>query len=544
MHNITFRWKADDFFKKERVSRMKRSNMKDKLKSEAGYWDFIIVGGGATGLGIAVDAAARGFKTLLLEMSDFAKGTSSRSTKLVHGGVRYLQQGNVSLVLEALRERGLMIQNAPHLVYNQAFIVPNYDWWEGPFYGIGLRVYDMLAGKLGLGPSKNLSAEKTRQYLPTIKPEGLKGGVIYYDGQFDDSRLAVNLAQTAAEKGGVMLNYMKVTGLLKSKDMVCGVQAIDQLSGEEFEINGRAVINATGVFVDELMSRDDASAKPIIAPSQGIHIIIDKKFLPGDTAIMVPQTEDGRVLFAVPWHDKVVLGTTDTAVDKPEAEPRAREEEIEFVLTHAAKYLDGNPGRDDVRSVFAGLRPLVKSGNSDSTASLSRDHTLLVSTSGLITITGGKWTTYRKMAEDTVEQASIVAGIDAGDCPTKNLRIHGWLKNVDRNDPLYYYGSDAVAIQKMIREKPELGESLHDRLPYIKAEVVWATRNEMAMTVEDILSRRLRALLLDAEASIEMAPKVAALMAEEAGYDDTWQKIQVEDFTELAKGYLLEKLSV
>ena len=514
--------------------------MLEQLNNEAGYWDFIVVGGGATGLGIAVDAAARGFKTLLLEMDDFAKGTSSRSTKLVHGGVRYLQQGNVTLVLEALRERGLMIQNAPHLVHNQAFIVPNYDWWEGPFYGIGLRVYDMLAGKLGLGPSKNLSAEKTKSYIPTLKSEGLKGGVIYYDGQFDDSRLAINLAQTAVEKGGVLLNYMKVTGLLKSKEMVTGVTAVDQLTGETYEINGRAVINATGVFVDELISHDNSSAKPMIAPSQGIHIIIDKKFLPGDTAVMVPQTEDGRVLFAVPWHDKVVLGTTDTAVDKPDSEPLALEEEIEFVLSHAAKYLDGKPGREDVRSVFAGLRPLVKSRDSDNTASLSRDHTLLVSTSGLITITGGKWTTYRKMAEDTVEQASIVAGLDAGDCPTKNLRIHGWLKNVDRSDPLYYYGSDAVAIQKLIREKPELGEPLHERLSYLKAEVVWAVRHEMAMTLEDVLSRRMRALLLDAQASIEMAPEVAELMAQEAGYDEVWKQQQVAKFTQLAEKYLLQ----
>ncbi len=519
---------------------MNRSQMLDAVKKETGYWDFIIVGGGATGLGIAVDAATRGFKTMLLEMDDFSKGTSSRSTKLVHGGIRYLQQGNVSLVLEALRERGLMIQNAPHLVQNQSFVVPNYDWWEGPFYGVGLKVYDMLAGKLGLGPSKYLSLKKTRELLPTIKTEGLKGGVIYYDGQFDDSRLAINLAQTSAENKGVLLNYVKVTDLIKSNDMVQGVKARDMLSGEEYEINGRVVINATGVFTDSLLKLDDPNAKPIIAPSQGIHIIIDKKFLPGNTAIMVPQTDDGRVLFAVPWHDKIVLGTTDTAVDGPSLEPVAMEEEIEFVLSHAAKYLDGNPTRKDVRSVFAGLRPLVKMGESKHTASLSRDHILLVNPSGLVTITGGKWTTYRKMAQDVVDQASIIAGLSPGNCVTENLRIHGWLKNIDKSDSQYYYGSDLVSIKKMVKEQPELGEKLHDRLSYIKAEVVWAVRNEMAMTVEDVLSRRMRALLLDAKASLEVAPEVARLMAEEAGYDKEWQQKQVKAYRELAGNYILE----
>ncbi len=513
--------------------------MLEAVQKEHGYWDVIIVGGGATGLGIAVDAASRGFKTLLLEMDDFAKGTSSRSTKLVHGGIRYLQQGNVSLVLEALRERGLMIQNAPHLVHNQSFIVPNYDWWEGPFYGVGLKVYDMLAGKLGLGPSKNLSLEKTREYLPTIKTEGLKGGVIYYDGQFDDSRLAINLAQTAAEQGGVLLNYMKVSGLLKNGDMIQGVTATDVLSGEGYEINGRVVINATGVFTDSLLKMDNPEAKPIVAPSQGIHIIIDKKFLPGDTAVMVPHTEDGRVLFAVPWHGKVVLGTTDTPVSGPEREPVAMEEEIEFVLKHAAMYLDGNPTRKDVRSVFAGLRPLVKMGDSKNTASLSRDHTLLVNPSGLVTITGGKWTTYRKMAQDVVDQASIIAGLTPGQCRTEHLRIHGWLKNLDKSDPLYCYGSDQLAVKKLIRENPELGKPLHERLSYLKAEVVWAVRNEMAMTVEDVLSRRTRALLLDAKASVDMAPEVARLMAEEAGYDENWQKDQIEKYKNLARSYIL-----
>ncbi len=519
---------------------MKRSEMLHKVQNMSEIWDLIIIGGGATGLGTAVDAASRGFKTLLLERDDFAKGTSSRSTKLVHGGVRYLQQGNVSLVMEALAERGLLIQNAGHLVRNQPFLVPHYDWWEGPYYGLGLKVYDMLAGKLGLGSSKHLSRKKTLECVPTLVPEGLRGGVIYYDGQFDDSRLAINLAKTSAEHGGVLLNYMKVTGLLKYKETIQGVKAIDTLNNEEYTIKARCVINATGVFTDSVLKMDDPDSKPIIVTSQGIHIVVDKHFLPGDTAIMIPHTDDGRVLFAVPWHNKVILGTTDTPVDCISSEPRAMNNDIEFLLNHASKYLSAHPSRSDVRSVFAGLRPLVKMDNMKKTATLSRDHTVIVAPSGLVTITGGKWTTYRKMAEDVVDQASIVAGLPPVQCVTENLRIHGWLKNMDKEDPLYYYGSDKLEIQKLVDQNPDLGNKLHERLPYIKAEVIWATRNEMAMTVEDVSSRRTRALLLDTKASEEMAPEVARLMALEADYDDMWIKSQVESYRELARSYQLQ----
>lgn len=510
-------------------------------KEKAGYFDVIIIGGGATGLGVAVDSATRGYSTLLLEQHDFSKGTSSRSTKLVHGGVRYLQQGNVSLVLEALRERGLLIQNAPHLVHNQSFIVPNYDWWEGPFYGVGMKVYDMLAGKLGLGPSKHLDLEETIERLPTLERGGLRGGVIYYDGQFDDSRLAINLVQTAAEHEATMINYAKVTGLLKSNKMVDGVSVEDQLSGETFEVNGRVVVNATGVFTDGILQMDNPDAGNIIAPSQGVHLVIDKEFSPGESAIMVPHTDDGRVLFAVPWNGKIVVGTTDTPVENPTLEPKAQEEEIEFILKHASQYLTGNPTRKDVRSVFAGLRPLVKAGDGKDTASISRDHSLMISDSGLVTIAGGKWTTYRKMAQDTVDQAATVAGLNVQECVTEHLRIHGWLKNIDPDDPLHHYGSDRVEINKLIKEDESLGEQLHNRLPYLKAEVVWGVRNEMAMTVEDVLSRRTRSLLLDAKASIEMAPEVAKLMAEEMGLGQDWIAEQVKNYNKIAESYILTK---
>lgn len=518
---------------------MNRNEMLRKLEAEGGYWDIIVIGGGATGLGTAIESATRGYKTLLLEQHDFSKGTSSRSTKLVHGGVRYLAQGNISLVLEALHERGLLKQNAPHLVRNQSFVVPNYVWWVGPFYGIGMKVYDMLAGKLGLGPSKMLSKEETLKKIPNIEPNDLRGGVIYHDGQFDDSRLAVNLAQTIVDYDGVAINYMKVTGILKSGNFVRGVTAVDQETGAEYEINGRAVVNATGVFTDNILKMDDPQAKDIIALSQGVHVVLDKEFLPGDSAIMVPQTEDGRVLFAVPWHNKIVVGTTDTPVSEASLEPRALGEEIKFILDHAAKYMAKDPKREDVKSVFAGLRPLVKPANDKNTAAISRDHHLLVSQSGLVTITGGKWTTYRKMGEDTIDQASMVAGLEEKPSITKNLRIHGWLKNVEMNDPMYVYGSDRVAIDKLAEENPELNEKLSDKLPYKKVEVVWHVRNEMARTVEDVLSRRTRALLLDAKASIEMAPEVARIMADELGQNKKWQKDQVEEYTRLAEEYTL-----
>lgn len=517
-----------------------RNEMLKSAKNKAGYFDVIIIGGGATGLGVAVDSASRGYSTLLLEQHDFSKGTSSRSTKLVHGGVRYLQQGNVSLVLEALRERGLLIQNAPHLVQNQSFVVPNYDWWEGPFYGVGMKVYDMLAGKLGLGPSKHLSLEETVEHLPTLEREGLRGGVIYYDGQFDDSRLAINLVQTAADHDAALVNYLKVTGLLKSNKMVDGVSVQDQLTGETFDINSRVVVNATGVFTDSILKMDKPGAENIIAPSQGVHLVIDKKFSPGESAIMVPHTDDGRVLFAVPWNGKIVVGTTDTLVDEPTLEPKAHEEEVDFILKHASQYLTGNPTRKDVRSVFAGLRPLVKSGEGKDTASISRDHSLMISDSGLVTIAGGKWTTYRKMAQDTVDQAATVAGLNVRDCFTEHLRIHGWLKNIDPDDPLNHYGSDRVEINKLINEDKSLGEKLHERLPYLKAEVIWGVRNEMAITVEDILARRTRSLLLDAKASVKMAPEVARLMADEIGHDQAWIDEQIERYEELAQAYILE----
>ncbi len=512
-----------------------------RLHAHPGRWDVIVAGGGATGVGVAIDAATRGYDVLLLEQSDFGKGTSSRSTKLVHGGVRYLEQGNVSLVMEALKERGLLLQNAPHLVGNLGFVVPNYDWWEAPFYGIGLKLYNLLAGKYGFGASRILSREETLQRLPTIKTEGLKGGVIYFDGQFDDSRLLINLVETASEQGATLLNYAQVTELTKDAEgFVDGVKFRDGEIGEEFEALAQVVINATGPFADGLRRSADPSAQPMIAPSQGIHLVFDRSFLAGDSAIMVPHTSDGRVMFAIPWHGHTVVGTTDTPVAEAALEPVALEQEIEFILQTASLYLEKKPARDDILSVFAGIRPLVRSGESGNTAALSRDHTIRIENSGMITICGGKWTTYRHMAEDCVNQAATLARLTERPCVTGHLNIHGFHPASAKFGHLWMYGSDAPLVRQLEESEPRWAEPLDGALPYTGAEVVWAVRHEMARTLEDVLARRTRALFLNAQAAIRMAPGVVELMARELGQDKAWEAGQLRSFHQTARNYLVK----
>lgn len=517
---------------------MERAAMITRLRDRSAPWDIVIIGGGASGVGAAVDAAARGYDVALVEQADFGKGTSSRSTKLAHGGVRYLEQGNVSLVMEALKERGLMRQNAPHLVHDLAFVVPNYDWWEMPFYGIGLQVYNLLAGKYGFGSSQILSREDTLERIPTLKTEGLRGGVIYYDGQFDDSRLLINLMQTAWEQGAVLANYVKATGFTRGADtFVNGVEVEDQETGERLRLEARVVINATGPFTDGVRKAANPEAKPMISPSQGIHLVFDGSFLPKRSAIMVPRTSDGRVLFAIPWHGHTLVGTTDTPIPEATLDPIPQEQEIEFILNTAAQYLTSPPSRSDVLSTFAGIRPLVKSGDGTNTAALSRDHTIRIEDSGIVTITGGKWTTYRHMAEDVVNHAATLGRLDERPCSTRNLNIHGYHNNASRFGDLEVYGADAPAIETLMHSDPALAEQLHPALPYRAAEVVWAARHEMARTVDDILSRRLRALFLNANAAIAMAPRVAELLAAETGRDAAWAEEQVKSFTAMAKGY-------
>ncbi len=517
-----------------------RTDMRRRVTERREAWDIVVIGGGATGIGVAVDSAARGYSVLLLEGSDFGKGTSSRSTKLVHGGVRYLEKGDVPLVLEALRERGIMRRNAPHLVADLAFVVPNYAWWEGPFYGVGLRLYNLLAGKYGFGKSRNLSKAETLAFLPTIRTDGLRGGVVYYDGQFDDARFLVSLLQTAVEQGATVLNYAPVIGFVRTPEgFVEGVVARDLESSTELRVNARVVVNATGAFADGVRRLADERVHPLVQPSQGIHLVFDRSFLPGDTAIMVPHTSDGRVMFAIPWHDHTLIGTTDTPIDVPSLEPRPLETEIEFILQTAGLYLRKPPRRSDILSMFAGIRPLVRAGDGATpTAALSRDHTIRVDDCGLLTITGGKWTTYRHMAEDCVNHAALLAGLEEVPCVTRQVNIHGYLQHAEKFGALAVYGSDAPALQALAHADHSLAEQLHPALPYIAAQVVWAVRYEYARTLDDVLSRRLRATFLDVRAAIAMAPRVATLMAQELGVPPDWEREQLEAFGEIARGYL------
>ncbi len=495
-------------------------------------WDLVVIGGGATGVGVALDAAARGFSVLLFEAEDFAKGTSSRATKLVHGGVRYLAQGNISLVREALHERATLLANAPHLAQPLAFVMPAYRIWEAPFYGVGLKMYDALAGSRGLGPTEFLSSAKTRELLPTVQAKGLTGGVKYWDGQFDDARLAVTLARSAVAQGAVVLNHCPVTALRREAGKLIGVVARDAETGVTLTIQAKCIVNATGVWVDDLRNMDcdeGAAEKPgIVAPSQGVHLVVDRAFLPGTHALLVPKTEDGRVLFAVPWLGKTILGTTDTPRDDIVREPAPFKEEVEFILRESARYLSKAPTRKDVRSVWVGLRPLVKPGgdDGDNTKQLSREHTVLVGRSGLVTVTGGKWTTYRAMAEDVLDRCfdrkllprkakGVTATLPLLGAASKSKGV-----SMTQSPGEHLYGSEAALLHKLPGASNWLwsdAESGQGGLS--EAMVRFAVRNEMARTVEDVLARRSRLLFLDAAEAARQAPAVAAILTDELGSD-------------------------
>jgi len=525
------------------------SQPRDEILRQIGacpQWDIIVIGGGATGLGAAVEAASRGYKTLLLEAHDFAKGTSSRSTKLVHGGVRYLQQGNLKLVLEALRERGRMLRNAPHLAHRRAFIVPAYALWQLPFYGIGLTLYDLLAGRERLGHSRLLSRGGVLDALPNLQPRNLQGGILYYDGQFDDARFAIALLRTLFDQGGLALNYAPVTRMLKTNGRVSGVNAEDTETGETLELSAKIVINATGIFSDAIRQLDDDAAPAMVTASQGTHVVLPASFLPGDSALMIPRTADGRVLFAIPWHGRVLVGTTDDPVPQPEIEPRSMAQEREFLKAHIQRFLARRPEPHEILSVWSGQRPLVRSGQASKTAAISRDHTVLISASGLVTIVGGKWTTYRKMAEDTIDRAAPLAALPRVLSRTGNLPLHGAPRNREAlGDPALLdqcawqqvYGSDLPALRALAAEQAELGELLHPAFPFRRAEVIWAVRHEMARCLEDVLARRTRALFLDARASVEAAPTAASLMARELRKDAQWEREQLIAYSKLAEQY-------
>jgi glycerol-3-phosphate dehydrogenase len=507
-------------------------------ESEQTSWEVLVIGGGASGLGAAVEAASRGYRTLLLERDDFAKGTSSRSTKLVHGGVRYLEQLNVTLVLDALRERGYMLRNAPHLVHKLGFVVPLYSYFGVPYYGFGLKMYEWLSGKLSFGRSEVLSRGETLERLPTVTMKDLKGGILYQDGQFDDARYAITLMRTLEDLGGVALNYAQVVGLLKSSGKVAGVRVRDCETAQEFDIHAQAVVNATGAFAENILQMDEPAKTSVLSISQGTHFVLSRSFMPGDNAMMVPKTADGRVLFAIPWHEHLVVGTTDVSVPKSSSEPRATEEETQFLTDHIRRYLGQTIRAGDVLSVWSGLRPLVRHGN-ESTSKLSRDHRVIVSKAGLVSVTGGKWTTYRRMGEDTINHAASVAGLAAAPSTTASLRLHGWAElGAEVDESARVYGSDLDAVRALGDDDPALNEFLDPRLPYRRREVVWAVRHEKARTVEDVLARRTRALFLNSAAAIEAAPEVSRLLAKELGRDEQFRARDLESFLALAEGYV------
>lgn len=512
------------------------------ISDRSQVWDCLVIGGGATGLGAALEAASRGYRVLLVERYDFAKGTSSRSTKLVHGGVRYLEQGNIGLVRGALHERGLLLRNAAHLAHPLAFIIPAYHYWQLPFYGTGLKIYDALSGKLSLGKSRVLTRKKVVSQLPNVETSGLKGGIVYFDGQFDDSRLAISLLRTIQDLGGHAANYAEVVSLIKSNNKLSGAVIRDTETGQEYSVRARMIINATGIFTDAVRDLDDPQAIDIIAVAQGSHLVLPEKFLKSKSALMVPKTSDGRVLFAIPWHDRLVVGTTDFGVPKPLEEPQIQRHEVDFILSEAAKYLAEDPTESDVLACYSGLRPLVKHAGTKSTAALSRDHTVLISESGLVTITGGKWTTYRHMGEDCLNHAEEVAGFEPRSSKTAELSLHGNSAAPEifaTPEHLAVYGTDRKSIEEMAKANAKAGDRLHPRLPYLTAEAEWAIDHEMARTIEDVLSRRTRALLLDSKAAVEAAPRVARLLAEKLSRDAAWEAKQVQQFSELAKHYSL-----
>ena len=516
----------------------RRSDLLSRLAQPHQY-DLAVIGGGATGLGVALDAAARGFSVVLVESHDFAKGTSSRATKLVHGGVRYLAQGNIALVREALHERTTLLHNAPHLAQPLPFVMPSYRFWETPFYGMGLMVYDALAGKSGLGATQFLGRARTLECLPTARTEGLKGGVKYWDGQFDDARLALALARTAASKGALLVNYCPARALIHEEGKVAGLVCEDAKSGQQFTVRARAVVNATGVWVDTLRQMDgEATGRPveaIVAPSQGVHIVVDREFLPSDHALMVPKTADGRVLFAVPWLGKLILGTTDSPRQNIVREPEPFAEEVKFILEESARYLTRAPKADDIRSIWVGLRPLVKpqDDDGDNTKSLSREHTVLASRSGLVTVTGGKWTTYRAMAEDVLQKCfttGLLPETPGGvtvHLPLVGTPADGVKHRLSDAQGLHSYGSEASAVMGLPGAETDLGGGLN------VAMVRFAARFEYACTVEDVLARRSRLLFLDARKAIALAPAVGEILREELGVDP-----HVDAFLALAQQYL------
>ncbi|MCX7601828.1 MAG: FAD-dependent oxidoreductase [Meiothermus sp.] len=532
---------------------MERTQLLEKLASET--FDVLVIGGGATGAGVALEAASRGLKTALVERYDFAEGTSSRSTKLIHGGVRYLEiavktldRVQLNLVRDALHERAIMLKNAPHLARPLWLLTPLYRLWEVPYYYTGLKIYDLLAGQARLQPAQYISARGTLERFPSVNPRGLRGAVAYQDGQFDDARFNVELALTALQQGAVVLNYAEVTGLCKQNGQVSGVVVQDKLGGRALEVAARVVVNTTGPFSDAIRRLDDPHVPPLLKASSGIHIVLDKKYSPPDAGLLIPKTEDGRVVFVLPWLGGTLVGTTDDPAPIVE-HPRVTEEEIGYVLRQVRPYLGEIP-REAVRASWSGLRPLVSRPEAD-TARLARDHLIQESPSGLLTLTGGKWTTYRKMALDLVNYAVRRFGLPAGPSRTeqipllggqgfepegaKKLEQQGFPPDVSAH--LHRaYGARAQQVAQIAAEG--YPARLAVEWPFLEAEVVYAARCEMAQTPLDVLARRTRLAFLDTLAALASVPRVAELMGRELG----WDAERVRHEQEKARAQILEAI--
>lgn len=488
-------------------------------------YDILVIGGGATGVGTALDAVTRGYATALVEAADFASATSSRSTKLVHGGVRYLQQGNVALVREALAERARLFRNAPHLVDELAFILPVYSALALPYYAAGLASYDLLAGAANLTRSRALGRRGTLARLPGLRAKRLAGSVRYADAQFDDARLALAVVRTAAARGATVANYVRAESLTKTGGRVDGAILRDRETGDEHRIRARVVVNATGIFADDLRRADEPGATPLLTHSRGSHLVFPREILGGEDALIVPRTPDGRVLFAIPWYGHIVVGTTDLPAPGAALDVAPTVAEIDYLVETVNGYLERPVRRTDALAAFAGLRPLVTGNAGASTAQLSREHLVATSPSGLVTVTGGKWTTYRKMAQDAVDVAARTGSLRSARCVTADLPLHGATgaarAHLNRPiDPDAIYGSDAADVRELEAAEPSLRTPLAGRLPYRESHVVYAIRSEMARTVDDVLSRRTRARFLDEAAARSAEPRVAALLARERARAD------------------------
>jgi glycerol-3-phosphate dehydrogenase len=521
------------------MSRDRNVNL-EALRSGDRY-DLLVVGGGATGSGVALDAATRGLKVALVERDDFGAGTSSRSTKLIHGGVRYLEKAvkefdrsQFNLVRDALKERAVLLQIAPHLCQPLPLVTPLYNWLQVPYYTTGLKMYDWLAGRAKLQPSRFIDAREALERFPMLKAEGLRGGVMYYDGQFDDARMNVTLALTASDQGADVANHVAVTGLVKEGGTIVGVELEDRLLGERFEVASTVVVNATGPFADGLRTMDDPRAPTMLTASSGAHIVLDAAFSPPGTGLLIPETDDGRVLFLLPWMGATLIGTTDNPAAITQ-HPKATEDDIAYILRHVERYFSIPVDRSDVRAAWSGLRPLVSDPGAADTARLSRDHVLNVSDSGLLTIAGGKWTTYRKMALDTVDYAASLGGLDPkGPSRTERLKLVGaetfngreagelqerfGLSADVASHLARAYGDRAVSVAELAASG--LGAPLAEGYPYLQAEAVYGAREEFAQSTVDVLARRARLGFLDREAVLAAAPVVSALLAGELGWSD------------------------